>query len=370
MNFRMLACLLVTGTLAAVAEPFDALVLHPGFKVQEPITQPVFQTLEENGFIKEYHTDVDSVICGDGQCEIITVRLVWDVNGGFVRYEFPKGGNLTKKGHEQFTQRDHAKLLTILQNESSTLADVSAKDVVSPADAQMNENLEEVDGTSSATLLSDKSSFVAGAVYTCYTLWHWVHGDMQDEIQNITTDTIGEKQLLTMLKNEESSVVAFAVEQLAKKNITDPSVQKEIQRLALDGSTELASAAIGYFQSQGAEAYYAAMADLFPKGNSKKQVLYLSSLASTDLDAPEGFYDGLSDQLPKLGSYYEVHLMLNLMAQHDIHSSQVVSNTVPLLDHKSFLIGRRAYNFLKDHELQETDLAAVEAFRSKHADRL
>ncbi|WP_322607028.1 hypothetical protein [Pontiella agarivorans] len=364
--------LLVAGTLASAAyaaASFEALVLHPGFEVQEPRIQPVFQVLNANGFIKEYYTDVDSVICGDGQCEIITVRLLWDVHGGFIRYEFPKGGNLTKMGHEQFTQADHAKLIKILNDEHSTLADVSAADIVSPADAMMNEE-SDTDGTSSATLLSDKSAFVAGAVYTCYTLWHWVHGDMQTEIQNITAETIGTEQLLTMLKNSNSSEVAFAVEALSKRNITDPAVQKQIKTLALDGTTELASASIEYFQSQGPETYYQTMAELFPQGDSKKQVLYLSSLASTDLAAPEGFYDLLSAQLPNLGSYYEVHLMLNLMTEHNFDSELVVSNTIPLLNSESFLIGRRAYNFLKEHELPEAQMAEVKAFHTKYADRL
>ncbi|QBG46356.1 hypothetical protein EGM51_02685 [Verrucomicrobia bacterium S94] len=372
MNLKVITPFLAAALLAFVshaAKPFEALVLHPGFEVQEPRIQPVFQIQEKNGFIREYYADVDSVICGDGQCEVITVRLVWNVYGEFLRYEFPKGGNLTKMGHEQFTEADHAKLIKILNDPYSTLADVSAADIVSPVDAMMNEN-SDTDGTSSATLLSDKSAFVAGAVYTCYTLWHWVHGDMQTEIRNITADTIGTEQLLTMLKNSNSSKVAFAVEALAKRNISDPAIQKQIKALALHGTTELASAAISYFQSQGPTTYYKAISELFPLGDSKKQVLYLSSLASIDLPAPDGFYDRLSGQLPNLGSYYEVHLMLNLMTEHNFDSSQVISNTLPLLQSKSFLIGRRAYNFLKEHKLPAAQMAEVEAFRTKYADRL
>lgn len=352
---------------AANSNRFEALIFHPGTKSGEPILLNLFQTLEKSGSISEYHVDVDSVICGDGQCEIITVRLVWDPLGAFLRYEFPEGGNLTKRGHENFTAEDHKKLLGILQDPESLLSDVAASDVVHPGVAQTGE---EIDGTSGATLLSDKSAIVSGAVYTCYTLWHWVNSDLQLEIQSITTETIHNDQLLIYLRDSNPKRAKFAIEQLSKKGIQDEATRTAIHELTLNGSIELASAGIGYFQSLGAAGYYKAISKLFEQGSSKKQVLYLSSMASTDLPAPDGFYDVLSSILPMLGSYYEVHLLLNLMTEYNYDSPIVVSNALPLLTNKSFLIGRRSYNFLKDRELEEPQQTQVEAFKIKYSDRL
>ncbi|MDF7825315.1 hypothetical protein P4B35_14920 [Pontiellaceae bacterium B12227] len=349
------------------ATGFEALVFHPGATSAEPIPVAIFQTLEPSGSIREYYIDTDSVICGDGQCEIITVRLVWDPLGEFLRYEFPMGGNLTKRGHEQFTQEDHKKMLSILQDPASLLRDVAAKDVVHPGVAQTGD---EIDGTSGATLLSDKSAIVSGAVYTCYTLWHWAQSDIQSEIRSITGETIINGQLLTYLNDPDEVKNSFAIQQLSERGIRDDATRDAVYQLALNGSTEVAAQAISYFQSLGAEDYYQAVGELFAQASSKKQVLYLSSLISTELKAPDGFYDELSSMLPNLGSYYEVHLLLNLMSAHNQDSEIVITHVLTLLNNPSFLIGRRAYNFLKELPLTDSQAAQVEGFRTTYADRL
>ncbi|VGO14471.1 hypothetical protein PDESU_03033 [Pontiella desulfatans] len=347
--------------------PHEIQASHPALAEGKPTPQTLIQTRDPEGSLLEYYLDVDSVICGDGQCEIISVRLFWDPIGTFLRYEFPKGGDLTKRGHQKFSAKDHEKLQGILSDPASLLKEVNPKDVVSPAQAQTGD---EIDGSSGATLLSDKSAIVSGAVYTCYTLWHWVNSPLQATISGISAKEMNNRQLIDYLNSTDEQRIEFAITRLSERGTKDESTKGAVYNQALNGNTGLASAAIGYFESLGAENYYEAIAKLFSQGSSKKQVLYLSSLVSTDLPAPDGFYDHLSNSLPELESYYEVHLLLNLMTDKNRESPEVVANVLVLLDNKSFLIGRRAYNFLKDLELPEPQLAQVEAFRTKYADRL
>ena len=357
----------LSATAAVADAPFEVLAFHPGLNKAEPKELTLQLVSGSDGKLVEYYADVDSVICGDGQCEIITVRLVWDPLGRFLRYGFPNGGNLTKRGHAQFTKKDHAKLLGILKDPESLLRDVNAKDVVSPAEAQTGD---EIDGQSGATLLSDKSAIVSGAVYTCYTLWHWANNDIQEEMRRITATEIGTKQLVEYLNSGDETEAVFAMVQLQERGVSDETIRAAVYRNIAEGGTELAGAGLAYFESVGAKAYYGALGKLFEAGSSKQQVLYLTSLLSTDLEAPDGFYDNLSGMLPNLGSYYEVHLMLNLMAERNPDSPVVVANIAALLDNKSFLIGRRAYHFLKERKLCEPQAAKVEVFRTKYADRL
>ena len=58
------------------------------------------------------------------------------------------------------------------------------------------------------------------------------------------------------------------------------------------------------------------------------------------------------------------------MANRNPGSKEVIKNTMPLLDHKSFLIGRRAYHFLREEPLTDPQRAKVDAFGKKFADRL
>ena len=70
----------------------------------------VVQVLDSNGDPSEYFMDVDSVVCSDAQCEIVTVRIHFDPLGNYERYELPSGGNLTKWGHKPFSLADHRNL--------------------------------------------------------------------------------------------------------------------------------------------------------------------------------------------------------------------------------------------------------------------
>lgn len=345
----------------------DILVMHPGLNRSEATEWILFQSSDEQGFPVEYYLDVPSVICGDSQCDIITVRLFWDPLGNVVRYSFPEGGTLTKRGHKQFTDADHSKLLQILQDRESSMKNVAATDVVSPAEAQTGD---EIDGASGATLLSDKSAIVPGAVYTCYNLWHWANSDIQETILSISEDKMTNEQLLQYLASERQERMAFAIEQLTERGAGDAATTQAVFELALQGNVELASRGLEYFESRGADTYYVAIEKLFAQSAEKQRVLYLSSLNATDLEAPAGFYDRLSTSLSSLESYYEVHLLLNLMNARNPSSAAVASNTLPLLESKSFLIGRKAYNFLMEEELAPEQTARLDAFQQKNADRL
>ena len=355
------------GQSALREKPIQLLAFHPSMTNSEVMELTLNQVSDPSGDLLEYYADVDSVICGDSQCEVITVRLFWDPLGRFLRYTLPNGGNLTKRGHKQFTPEDHKKLATILRTENSLLKDVAAKDVVSPIKAQKGD---ELDGTTGATLLSDKSAYIPGAIYTCYTLWHWANNDICKEMRDITETEMPDRQLISFLNSGETRRVLFAIRLLKERGIADEATRNAVLRNTETGNTEVAGAGLEYFASLGAEVYYPALEKLFAEGASRKQVLYLMSLLSTDLPAPDGFYDALSNRLPTLGSYYEVHLLLNLMAAENPDSPTVVSNVVALLDNPSFLIGRRAYNFLKDLPLPEKETQKLAAFCSRNANRL
>ncbi len=377
--FSVSFALLVSGCLFAVSSaekgrntgkiPHAVEVFHPGSK--GPIPLDLMQMTGGQGAIEGYFADVDSVICGDGQCEIITVRLVWDAIGQFSRYEFPKGGDLTKKSHKKFTPADHEKLRSILSNPDSALKDVDPKAVVAPGG---NPDDPEVDGSSGATLLSDQSAIVPGAVYTCYTLWHWVNGEIPGIIREISASEIKTEQLSEWLRNGSEPQMLFSMKLLAERKTFEKPADEAVVTAAENGSMELASAALDYFRAmaevKGTETYFSAVERLFAGASGEKRVLILGALTSVELVPPEAFSDWLSAYLSELENYYEVHLMLNLFGAQERCSETVIRNTLPLLERPSFLVGRRAFNFLKDKPLTPDQQAQVNAFGTKYANRL
>jgi len=365
----LICAALLSETIAApppVAHRIE--VTQPGLPPAEPLFRTLFSLQDEAGRLAEYYLDVPSVICGDSVCEIITVRLSWDPLGKYIRYTLPEGGALTKKGHVQFTPEDSAKLQTILADPNSPLSSVDPSAIVSPADVAPGED--EVDGVSGATALTDKSVIVSGAVYTCYTLWHWVNGTIQQTIRGLSAAGMGREQLLEYLGSGNDRQEIFAIEQLAARRIHDAPIAEAVFGLLRTGSRDLIAPGLAYFESIGAAAYYDAVEKLFDPGKSSSNVLLLSALTSTGLEAPAGFYERLSRRLAALETYQEVHILLGLLTYHGEPSAEVIAHTVPLLENRSFLIGRKAYYFLKNQPLTPEQAGKLEDFRSANAARL
>ena len=122
---------------------------------------------EKEGAADQFYMDVKTVVCGDSQCRIDTVRIFWDELGMYDRLVLPKGIQLEKAEGEHFDQADYKKLDAILADKNCSLKEVYKEEVVG------TEATEGVDGISGATIILNNKDYVKGAVWTCYTLWHW-----------------------------------------------------------------------------------------------------------------------------------------------------------------------------------------------------
>ena len=128
----------------------------------------VVQVLDSKGNPSRYFMDVDSVVCADAMCEIVTVRIYFDALGNYERYELPSGGNLTKYGHKPFSPADHSKLHRVLSDPYSPLKSIRWDEITTPNSSAVASD--DVDGSSGATILSKRNVVVVGAAYTCCTL--------------------------------------------------------------------------------------------------------------------------------------------------------------------------------------------------------
>lgn len=345
------------------------MLTHPGYNEAKPMPCSLMQVNDARGTLQEYYLDVNSVTCGDGVCDIVTVRLYWDTLGHYRRYRLPEGAALTKQGHEVFSAADHAKLDALLADPYLSLKHVSIDQVVAPDKA-----IEDVDGITGATPLAHLDSVVPGAVYTTFTLWHWTNGPAGKTIRTLTEQGCSREQLVHYLNHGTEAFFIFAAEQLTQRKIFSPAILDITTRRLKEGSTALVDPALLYLLSlstdNDVDPYYLTIESLFGSASEPKRIKYMESLAATVQQPSEQYYDRLSAHLTTLKTYYEVHLFLSLMEKRNPSSPEVVRHTLPLLDGSQFFIARRAFRHLQNQDLTEPQQRKVEAFRLAYQDRL
>jgi len=380
MSMSDVRCLVSRGALAVILAAGAAFgrqaetthridIPHPAAPHASVVACELVMATDESGAPREYHADIDSVICGDDACEIVKVRLFWDALGKYKRFELPAGVALTKKDHETFTRKDYARLDSILADRGSILGEIPPSQIVSPEKA-----IDDVDAITGATPQTVADAVVPGAVYTCYTLWHWANGEISPRIRELSGRACPDELLLRYITEGDDEMAMFAMEVFGDRGPHGYAAQNAIIDRAVEGRAALARAAVSYLESvadtAGADFYYKGIEQLFAGADRQKRTYYLSALANTGLKAPAGFYDRLSRSLPKLDTYYEVHLLLELMEARNPASAEVTAQAMNVLTNDNFLIARRAFWFLEEQSLSPAQQREVETFRTTHESRL
>lgn len=139
------------------------------------------QLVVDDGLPKFYESSFRTTVCDDEVCEIMSMRLVWDLVGNYVGYDTLSGHPLTKFDHKPFKPEDYIKLHELLLNEGSILKFKKKEELI---DKQKVKASDVVDGTTGATALEIKEEVVEGALYSSYTLWHLAYSG---SIKNMLT---------------------------------------------------------------------------------------------------------------------------------------------------------------------------------------
>jgi hypothetical protein len=350
-------------TAGCVAHPVQ--LTHPAVGKRKPAPCTLYQARGEKGLPTGYHMVVNSVVCRKKTCEVLAGRMYWDAIGRYQRYELPPGKQLTRKNHATFTPQEYARLDRLLRNRNSPLRDYAHKKLTAPG------AWDDIDAVTGATANEIKAEVVAGAGYTCYTLWHWANGDVVGEIRGLTAASLDTALACRLLAGGDKDAVLFALKNLESRNLHDAPVVAAVRKVMPDAGSEALMLSLGYLcrSSQGAGAFYRDTADLFWKLRSRGRQSVLDFVEAQPNPAPI-FFDELVGGLPNMTEYYEIHRVLALVEKHRHASPRLIPRVVVLLEHDNFFIARRAYWFLENRELGEAERTAVGAFRRKYGSRL
>lgn len=344
-------------------------VIHPAIDKLKPIDCYLVEEVLEDG-TKRFYLDVDSVNCGENVCKVVVVRMYWDELGRYTTYKLQDDEGLEKKEGAPFTKQDYIKLEKILRNKDSELKSVF-KDELVTSDFIDHGNVD-VDAVSGATSSVRPEETVEGAVWTCYTLWHWANGGMVSKIRDITSQYLSAKQLReNYLADKNIAYKEFAIEKLIQKKAYDSVTVLELESEAILGEYAVFKMALEYIEQLPKDVYYSAITTLFEKGSYKKRVACLNSVSKTKKGNNKDYYDTLSKKIRDF-SYQELEMFLSLLQRNQYTSNTLLEELMPLLKADNFLIARRAFWFLSNQEqvLTKKQKKILKKFKKKNLEKL
>ena len=155
-----------------------------------------------------YASKISTPVCADGECKLMNIDIYWTLLGdyaGFNRYmQLP----LTKHDHDEFLYEDYLKLHQLLVDDNSILKRRTIDELVEKPKPDITKD---VDALSGATIAEVKESVVSGALYSCYTAWHLVHGNIKNKLKRHTKSVLRDDILIDMLYSNNSNYLLFVI---------------------------------------------------------------------------------------------------------------------------------------------------------------
>ena len=166
------------------------------------------------GFLEGYTSHVATPVCEDQLCYDAELDFYWDLLGNFSYFSLDSSKPLTKHDHVPFSDSDYEKLRNILLTKSPSFIHLRRSELIIKPN---NGDFPELDGITGATVKEVKEDMVAGAIYTCYTLWHIANGGMNFQIQEFTKQVLDADLIRQFLISEQVEAHYFLIENIDLK---------------------------------------------------------------------------------------------------------------------------------------------------------
>lgn len=208
MKISLLLGLLFISVSRGQALPVDTAFLY---KANDSTAVTVHLLNDTAGVPFRYSTHLISGVCTDGLCRPVDIHIYWDLLGQFQDYKMSPGHPITKFDHQPLTTDDHTKLRRLLADTSSLLRDYAVTDMIDTTIKVQSGVLDAVTGATNPTFASVT---VEGAMYTVYTLWHFVNGTVRQQIRQYTEARLTDALIAAMLQSDRLDYQLFVYEHL------------------------------------------------------------------------------------------------------------------------------------------------------------
>lgn len=170
-----------------------------------------FIQLNEQLLLAKYEAKINLPVCDDNLCANVELKIFWDLAGNYSGFDTITGKPLTKFDHRPFTTADYQKLDEILRDKNNILR-VLEKDELTDKGVKLKPST--VDAVTGATPATIKDHVVEGAVYSAFTLWHFVNGAVKDSLTQLTKTIFSTKLGEQMLQSTNHETQIFALKLL------------------------------------------------------------------------------------------------------------------------------------------------------------
>ena len=288
-----------------------------------------------------YTADIATPVCADGECKLMNIKFYWTLLGeyaGFDRYPMMP---LTKHDHDEFEERDYQKLHELLTDDKNIIGRRKIDQLVEKPKMR---TVNGVDAVSGATIARVKESVVSGALYSCYTAWHLVHGEIQKKLKAHTLSILDKQMTLDMLYSINPEYQIFALQNIEPAHYKEH--YKQIARI-FEKSTPLVRSIIAkrltsiYQDSPELQKPFWEAFDTVDSGSRSLMITYLK-------EAPDHVPEILSSKLGTM-SKNQLKAFLKYVSDREKLSSETLKNIVEFANSE-----KEIYSYLVKEFLEES----------------
>ncbi|GAB3648676.1 hypothetical protein GCM10028791_12830 [Echinicola sediminis] len=306
-----------------------------------------------------FYTDVESVLCADHLCKVVPVRLFWNLYGEYQKYELLEGAKLEKGQGEPFEEHDYGKLNKILKNPNSAFQRLSYADIT------QTKVHGEVDAISGATaIILEEEEAIIGAAWTCYTLWHWANGGIQDVVREIVGRAFDQQDLLLSIQSTDQKRKRLALEAMRFIDHLSPEFIELLGEVIPDWDVEEANVFVPFLEKWTEDIQFTILDYFLDHPNEEVRIKALKSTAGLRDEAK--WLRIVGRRFMESTSFQEIDIILTYLAGHNSVGSDLLDQMITCLSDKNNLISRRIYYFLESRSLNSRQKKMVEKYEKQH----
>lgn len=336
----------------------QAVIQHPGKLNSSELKLNLVEIKDKTGFTIGYSMKVPSVYCVENVCKIDTVQLFWNNVGVYKKFKLKQGVELEKAKGEFFNESDYARLQKILSDSDSPLKNVQLK-------AEIDE-VHDVDAVAGATYL-DANSTVKGALWTSYTMWHFVYGNVVGVMENLTAKSIDNEHLNSFLKDSTQQYKKFAMDVLKQRNVFNATTLQLIIEGTKAGNIDIQNT-LDFFESSTTDVYVNSIRELYSTANGNQRMQCLNSMTKSNVVFSDDYLIGLFQISLTSKSYPEIDNLLDLFERKKNKTEKLNAILLPLLNIDKKLIARRIYWYLMNQQLKDIEFEKLNDFKNQNAE--
>lgn len=205
----------------AMGGEYKAAIRHQGITSWQGMDSLLFHQLEllsdSLGNPLLFYSNIHTPVCIDGSCKPMYIEIYWNLVGDYVGYGVFQEELLTKFDHELFEANDYQRLHTLLLDKNSILKRKQLSDLFD-SNPKPTEKItyqgKEVDAVSGATKKEIKESVVEGALYSCFTIWHLVHGEVRNEMRRYIDSAYSPELAAYFVNSQYGAYQLYAIQQM------------------------------------------------------------------------------------------------------------------------------------------------------------